>query len=465
MLAAIIAQPSTDKALQEALKISSGASLIELRLDTLTSFITDDINTCCSKVSKPIILTYRRTQEGGSYNGNDQIRISRLLSCLIAKPAYLDIEHDLADDLFRMVINTVAAISPTTKIIRSYHNLNHTPKNLDSILQSMQNPNIAIYKIVSLAQKSIDGLTMLDFIQRNNHLNICGHCMGSDGIFTRYLSSIMGSIWSYAAPNNQNKAIAGIPTINDFNIYRHSSLNNNTSIYALLGDPIDHSKGHIFHNEQFSKNNINAIYVKISCDKQSITPMLSKLSSLPFKGLSITMPLKESVANQGAYNTMIKIGDTWKYSNTDGPGACQALLAKTKLAGKSILVLGAGGTARGIIKALKQYDCILHIANRTQSKAQHLKNMFSIKLMDWINIDLTGIDIIISTLHPEAYLDIKWLSSWSHYICSQHVVMDVNYAVKHSPILQQAASKNAACIYGEDLFLQQALGQQQCWQL
>ena len=141
---------------------------------------------------------------------------------------------------------------------------------------------------------------------------------------------------------------------------------------------------------------------------------LKQLQQAGFKGINVTVPFKEQVwqaienksdhaSRAGAVNTVVFNDDGTLYGdNTDGIGLCRDLVDnhQIELNGKRLLLLGAGGAARGVIEPLLSYQPTeLIIANRTVSKAEDLADLFA----DFGNLsgcgfeELTGsFDVIIN---------------------------------------------------------------------
>lgn len=161
--------------------------------------------------------------------------------------------------------------------------------------------------------------------------------------------------------------------------------------YAVFGHPIGHSKSPKIHALFARQTGQDIIYT--ACD---VPPNCFEVAVRAFragggKGLNLTVPLKElgfALAEKltpraelaGAVNTLWWEDETLFADNTDGVGLICDLSVNHKLtlAGRRILVLGAGGAARGIIgPLLEQQPAQLVIANRTLARAQELAARFA----------------------------------------------------------------------------------------
>lgn len=165
-----------------------------------------------------------------------------------------------------------------------------------------------------------------------------------------------------------------------------------TDHYAVIGNPISHSKSPLIHAEFAKQTGQNLDYIAREIPLNDLANGLKRLQAEGFKGINITVPFKEQAwnivtnkseytARAGAINTIIFDDDGSLYGdNTDGIGLCRDLVDnhQIKLKGKRILLLGAGGGARGVIEPLLSYKPIeLMIANRTASKAQLLAELYA----------------------------------------------------------------------------------------
>lgn len=139
-----------------------------------------------------------------------------------------------------------------------------------------------------------------------------------------------------------------------------------TRLYGVLGNPVKHSLSPRLHNAAFRERGLNATYLAFEVAKEGLGLALEGVRALGMGGVNLTIPFKEDAMSfvdeipedidrcTGALNTIVnRDGQLYGY-NTDGPGFL--LSAREDLGfdprGKSVLVLGAGGAARGVAFAL-----------------------------------------------------------------------------------------------------------------
>ena len=160
--------------------------------------------------------------------------------------------------------------------------------------------------------------------------------------------------------------------------------------YAVFGNPIGHSKSPFIHTLFARQTNQSLVYTAESAPVDGFIDAAKVFFAEGGKGRNITMPFKEDAYQfasrlteraqlAGAVNTLKKLDDGEIIGdNTDGAGLVQDLLQhQVVLEGARILIIGAGGAARGVIKPLlDQKPASLTITNRTFSKAQELAELF-----------------------------------------------------------------------------------------
>ena len=157
---------------------------------------------------------------------------------------------------------------------------------------------------------------------------------------------------------------------------------------AVIGNPISHSKSPEIHQDFADQFDTKIEFGKYEVTPDALKEWLDSFFEDGGKGVSITLPLKESALNYAdeisdraklasACNVIYAKGDKLFADCTDGFGLIKDLEENLTvfLEGKKILILGAGGAARGVIPSiLEKNPKKLKIANRTKSKALLLKD-------------------------------------------------------------------------------------------
>jgi shikimate dehydrogenase len=162
-----------------------------------------------------------------------------------------------------------------------------------------------------------------------------------------------------------------------------------TDKYAVIGNPISHSKSPFIHNMFAQQTGQDISYEAIESPLDGFADTIARLRAEGYKGCNVTVPFKfeaYQLATQrsgrandaSAVNTLIFEGDQILGDNTDGVGLLADIEKNVqyKLLFKDALILGAGGAAAGVMWPLFNAGAGIIIANRTLEKAQTLAKAF-----------------------------------------------------------------------------------------
>ena len=161
--------------------------------------------------------------------------------------------------------------------------------------------------------------------------------------------------------------------------------------YAVIGNPVAHSKSPKIHAAFARQTSQTIVYKKILCKMGAFDASVRLFRAEGGKGLNITVPFKHDAfalatrrsarAQQaGAVNTLSFIDGALEGDNTDGVGLVRDLLQNLhfEVRDKRVLLLGAGGASFGVVgPLLSELPRAFVIANRTVSKAETLAQRFS----------------------------------------------------------------------------------------
>ncbi len=449
------------------------ADILELRVDLIAEITADELKQLQSQFSIPMMFTLRSVQQGGKYSGNENDRLIKVRSLATLKPAYLDLENDLPPDL----LNEISLNFPEIKLIISYHNFAETPesRSLDQLLKSMQKTPAWSYKIAVNANYPLDALRFLNWAKLHSRFtNLIAISMGSYGQLSRILAPVIRSPLTYAFLNTEQRTAPGQLSVQALlECFHYQHLTSKTAIYGLIGDPVDQSISDVTHNDLFHAMNEDAVYVKIQIKPDQLELFLQLAKQLPFRGLSVTMPLKEcivpyldkiltSAQKIKAINTLKLEGSKWVGCNTDGIGALNAIEKEMVVKGKGVVIIGAGGAAKAIAFEAHHRGAIVTIVNRNKHRAQEIADLLG------ADVKAAGLDqmyacarerydILINTTPVAMPIDEK------HIIPSLLLAMDIKTKPKNSPFLDYSSKKGAKVVYGYQMFVEQALCQYDFW--
>lgn len=157
-----------------------------------------------------------------------------------------------------------------------------------------------------------------------------------------------------------------------------------TRVAAVIGDPVGHSLSPVIHNAAFAAAQLDWVYVALHVRAGEGAAAIDGMRTLGIDGLSVTMPHKEAVIpaldrlseeaeRLGAVNCVSRQGDLLVGDNTDGEGFLAGLRDDFAFdpAGRTCVVLGAGGAARAAVLALATAGAAaVQVVNRTEDRAR-----------------------------------------------------------------------------------------------
>ena len=161
--------------------------------------------------------------------------------------------------------------------------------------------------------------------------------------------------------------------------------------YAVMGYPVSHSRSPVIHRLFAVQTGQNLQYELLEVAPGNVEAAITQFAKTGGKGLNVTLPHKSEVTRfvddmserattAGAINTLVFKNDEIFGDNTDGVGLLRDLQSNLELEieGANILILGAGGSTRGILAPLiDAKPASIVIANRTVDKAMALADKFS----------------------------------------------------------------------------------------
>lgn len=201
-----VAQEGIDAMYEDAKKaFDAGADLVELRLDYLSFVDMQAIRKRFAGFDKRLILTLRKREEGGKFQGVEADRIQLLKQLQSWDGQYKDIELSTAMQDGKLVKDAKSTII-------SWHDFNSTPSQQilkEKLSAAMQYGAIA--KIVTTAKELSDNLAVLNLYNKKLRGKLAAFCMGEQGKVSRILAPMLGSPFMYGCLEGETVAPGQIP--------------------------------------------------------------------------------------------------------------------------------------------------------------------------------------------------------------------------------------------------------------
>ena len=262
------------------------------------------------------------------------------------------------------------------------------------------------------------------------------------------------------------------------------AISGKTRVCAVIGDPIEHTLSPTMHNAAFEHLKLDFVFLAFRVTSDELEDAVRGACALGIRGLNVTMPHKNSVTEfldeadpavkfLGAANTILNQSGRLKGFNTDGVGALKALKQNgVNLAGKRVLLLGAGGAAKAIAFSLAKEVDELCILNRDAVKARELASVlepFGKKIVGnelspkQLQQELQDSDVLINATFvgmtpyaSDSLVKPDWLKP-------ELTVMDIVYNPLETKLLRDAKAARAKVINGVEMLLYQGAASFEIW--
>ncbi len=235
-------------------------------------------------------------------------------------------------------------------------------------------------------------------------------------------------------------------------------------LFAIFGDPVQHSRSPLMHNYVFKDLGHDACYTRIHLKDGS--RLKETFFKLGLSGANVTVPHKEAAFEAcdeirgfakevGVVNTLINENGKLIGYNTDADGFLFAI--EPFVAISSVLVLGAGGTAKALASRFLMNGNQVTVLNRSEGRLQYFSDK-GIQTHTWDTMPIDSYDLIVNTTSagleddnlpaPETLI--------SSLLDSARYAADAIYG-KKTPFLQMAAAKELPSLDGSDMLLGQGI--------
>jgi 3-dehydroquinate dehydratase/shikimate dehydrogenase len=379
MICVSIAQTSHRFAFVDMLNAGRQCDLIEIRLDKFDK--SPDIKALIETCPKPVIVSCRRPEDGGDWEGTEQARLALLRQAVLANADYVEIELDVADEIRRY---------GTTKRIITYTNVVEVPYDLEEIYEEARGKDPDVIKITVPTRNPEEAWPLIKIVAKGRTPTVAVG-WGRSGIMLNVLGQRYKAPWTYAALEKGMEAYPGMATIRELEeIYDYHNISSKTPLLGVTG----------FSEEQRVAAQVLNHGFRLADNKTRCLPMdignidlfAKVVNAIKLAGIivderhrikilrAITDPedaVKEAKASDFiaitgekwcGFNTLYRavIGgmeDAWREKYPEG---------KSPLQGRTVLVIGCSGTARSIATAARKRGALLVMADRDNERCQRV---------------------------------------------------------------------------------------------
>ncbi|PKR79061.1 shikimate dehydrogenase [Halalkalibacillus sediminis] len=249
---------------------------------------------------------------------------------------------------------------------------------------------------------------------------------------------------------------------------------------GLVGNPVKESLSPGIHQTFLKMFDLKGIYDLHEVEDLEGSGVIEQLKREEYHGFNVTIPFKESIIlyldeldghaiRMGAVNTVKNVDGRWIGYNTDGIGYYRSLKNyypefTNELKNKKVLIIGAGGAAKGILYILQDNGVSqADLTNRTISRAENLADLYNnseAKSISQAEADLASYDLVIQTTplsrSKQSLISLTNLSD-------NTIASDIVYHPKKTPFLEKAEEIGCSLLFGESMLWEQAAESFEIW--
>lgn len=247
-------------------------------------------------------------------------------------------------------------------------------------------------------------------------------------------------------------------------------LDADTLIFGTIAVPNRPNKALPMYNAAFEALGVNALYVAF--EPRDLAAAVAGLRALDIRGFSVSKPFKQEVIalldqvdetaqTIGAVNTVLNDGGQLRGYNSDWIGALRALEEVAPVAGKRVVLIGAGGAARAIAYALKKQGASVSIYNRTVERGRKLAEALECLFGGSLNMlpSADDFDILINATSVGFFPDVNEMIVPANLLRPGRIVLDVVFNPLRTRLLAEAEAAGCRTVSGPRMLVHQAVFQ------
>lgn len=243
---------------------------------------------------------------------------------------------------------------------------------------------------------------------------------------------------------------------------------------VLIGDPVSHSLSPAMQNAAFAALGLPHRYELMRVTADALPEAIASLRADDLLGANVTIPHKERIdkhldrvldtAHQiGAVNTIFKLNGRLAGDNTDAGGFTDALAERgVDVAGKRVLLMGAGGAARACFHQLRRANAAITVTGRSQAKVVSMVGSFTdvVVIEAWPPLRIDSRDVVVNAtslgMHGESVLDGVELPRST-------AIVDVVATAEETPLVTRARASGCVVVDGLLMLLHQGTRSFRLW--
>jgi len=459
MICISINQESRRFALVDMLNAAPQCDLLEVRLDRFGK--APELGELLAKKPKPVIMSCRRAQDGGAWDGTEEERLALLRQCIISKADYVEIELDVADQIRRF---------PPAQRVISYTNLQETPADIADIYEEAQKKSPDVIKLVTLARTPEEAWPLVQILAKPRAPTVVVG-LGKPGIMLSILGKRIGAPWTYAALERGMESYPGQATVGDLNnVYHYPAIGKGTRFIAVTG----------FSEKEFMTTAaLNAALAHLELPARCLPMGVGNvrlfrkvMEAVKLHGAVIDAENQKAVleiaseqhssAQQAQAADVLLFKDTvWHAYNT----TCQTFIhglartiknktgASQPLQGRMVMVVGLNAAARFLAAEVQRQGGSVILATHKPKAGHQLAQELGCRVVQFEALYSTMHDVLVVCEEEKDEIPGRSVGVHAGYLKAGMTVMDMTATERRSPLLQQAFDRGCNIVEPRQLLM------------
>lgn len=442
----------------DMLNAARNGDIVELCLDHFSKEPNvKDLITC---VDKPVIVSCRRQQDGGQWQGTEEERLLLLRQAIVAGPAYIELDLDIAD--------SVPRFGKTQRVI-SFTRLDRPESDIDSIFYQASNAKADVVKFTWPTPTLGAAWPLLAAVSQKRILPVVGMGLGKPELTFSLLGRKYGSPWIYAALEKGMEAHEGQTTVFELNdTYYCQDINSKTTFIAISGFGEAQTITTRIFNAAFQELGLNVRCLPIEVEQ--VDDLKRMLDVLKIRAVIVGSKHGEALfeladqveqhdANCRYINLLLKREDGWHGYNTlwrSGLKALEASLGEgsRSLAKLNVMVVGNGGIANSMVYAVIQRKGMVSICGPDDKQATATATQHGCRFVPYHNLYETLADVLI-VADPKIEIGSKKGQINPSVIKPTMTVLDLSDLPLETEMMSEARERGARTLNTAEIYILQ----------
>ena len=441
----------------DLLNASRHCDLIELCLD---NFINEpNVGELIKMVDKPILVSCRSEKDGGKWKGNEQQRVQLLREAIVAGPAYVELDVDIANSIPRF---------GSTKRVISHTSINRPLSKIDEVFAQCLKAKADVVKFTWLTEDLDAAWPLLAAVTTAREVPIVGIGLGSAGLTFSLLGRKYGSPWIYAALERGMEAFPKQPTVWQLKEdYRWDEISSKTRFVGIIGSG---------DSENIAARVLNTAFQSMDKPIRCLPLLPGDLSKFPkmlekmkINGLiidsaydgdltSLAAVKDEMTQSSGRIDVLMEGSSGWKavcitFDAIDRAG--QGITGSPEWASRgAITVIGQSQMARGAAAFFGRKGAAVSLAGTSDNAASAVAREAGVRHCKWSAVhDLRSDTLVIADFGMQCGVSKGQLNPG--IIRERMNVVDLTVGLKGSPFAEEARARGARYIDPATVFASQ----------